>query len=58
MDMLIFISQFIGFIVLGTFIMYVMVEVVREAYIMLYGLVNSFKSDIKDIHIGDSTTKA
>ena len=37
--------------------MYVMVEVVREAYIMLYGLVNSFKSDIKDIHIGDSATK-
>lgn len=57
MDMLIFISQFIGFIVLGTFIMYVVVEVVREAYIMLYGLVNSFKSDIKDIHIGDSSTK-
>lgn len=55
--MLILISQFIGFIVLGTFIMYVLVEVVREAYIMLYGLVSSFKSDVKDIHIGDSATK-
>ena len=55
--MLILVSQFIGFIVLGTFIMYVIVEVVREAYIMLYELIGSFKSDVKDIHIGDSATK-
>ena len=57
MDMLVLISQFIGFIVLGTFIMYVVIEVVWEACILLYELIGSFKSDVKDIHIGDSATK-
>lgn len=57
MDMLVLISQFIGFIVLGTFLMYVVFEVVHEAYLFVYGLIISFKGENKDIHLGDSATK-
>lgn len=37
--------------------MYVVFEVVHEAYLFVYGLFISFKGESKDIHLGDSATK-
>ena len=57
MDSFALICQFVGFIVVGCFLMYVVMTAIQEAYYILYGVCKSFKGNIKEIHIGDSATK-